>query len=164
MFGKDAAQLQQAKPRHFLRLASLRWDALTLTCRCLVLTRQDSFNLRLNKHDVQPMSNFLQDCGHNVVDDELLVRADPMAAAAGQDAPEAGPQCTVLAWDERMTLHAEGRHNPHPERPDRLRAVMARLLDSGLAGAEPSSRLLPPCPGGGCHGECMGWVDSSDHV
>ena len=58
-----------------------------------------------------------------------------MAPAAGQDAPEAGPQCTVLAWDERMTLHAEGRHNPHPERPDRLRAVMARLLDSGLAGA-----------------------------
>ena len=83
------------------------------------------------------MSDLLQDCGHNVVDDELLVKADPMAPAAGQDAPEAGPQCTVLAWDERMTLHAEGRHNPHPERPDRLRAVMARLLDSGLAGARP---------------------------
>ena len=76
-----------------------------------------------------------------MVDDELLVRADPMAPTAGQDAPEAGPQCTVLAWDERMTLHAEGRHNPHPERPDRLRAVMARLLDSGLAGAGKSPRL-----------------------
>ena len=70
-----------------------------------------------------------------MADDDALVRADPMAPAAGQDAPEAGPQCTVLAWDERMTLHAEGRHNPHPERPDRLRAVMARLFDSGLAGA-----------------------------
>ena len=77
----------------------------------------------------------LQDCGHDVADDEALVRADAMAPAAGQDAPESGPQCTVLAWDERMTMHAEGRHNPHPERPDRLRAVMARLLDSGLAGA-----------------------------
>jgi len=80
-------------------------------------------------------TELVQDCGHDVADDDALVKADPMAPAAGQDAPAPGPQCTVLAWDERMTLHAEGRHNPHPERPDRLRAVMARLLDSGLAGA-----------------------------
>jgi len=80
-----------------------------------------------------------QDCGHDLSDDASLTAVDPLAAAAmasaQADRSVSGPDCTVLAWDERMALHAEGRSNPHPERPDRLRAVMARLLNSGLAGA-----------------------------
>ena len=36
---------------------------------------------------------------------------------------------TVIAWDERMELHEEAGASAsmHPERPDRVRAVMARL-------------------------------------
>jgi hypothetical protein len=34
-----------------------------------------------------------------------------------------------------MLLHEEGKAVPHPERPDRLRAIMARLVGNGLAGA-----------------------------
>ena len=41
----------------------------------------------------------------------------------------------MLVFDERMQAHEEGRGSPHPERPDRIRAVVARLLSSGLAGA-----------------------------
>ena len=44
-----------------------------------------------------------------------------------------GSAQTALVYDERMERHVEGRHQPHPERPDRVRAVMARLLTSGLA-------------------------------
>lgn len=40
---------------------------------------------------------------------------------------------TALIWDMEMEGH-EGDAS-HPERPDRLRAIMARLLSSGLAGA-----------------------------
>ena len=39
-----------------------------------------------------------------------------------------------------MELHCEGEDGystPHPERPDRVRAVMARLTASALAGAHP---------------------------
>ena len=55
----------------------------------------------------------------------------------------------MLAYDERMTLHAEGIRSSHPERPDRVRAVMARLAASGLTGCACSdapvtcSLLLP---------------------
>lgn len=79
-----------------------------------------------------------QDCGHDVADDGALFAVDPAAAAAAAAASAAadgGAECTVLAWDERMELHGEGRAAPHPERPDRLRAVMANLLNSGIAGA-----------------------------
>lgn len=40
-----------------------------------------------------------------------------------------GDALTVISWDERMELHDEGGASPsmHPERPDRVRAVMARL-------------------------------------
>lgn len=41
----------------------------------------------------------------------------------------------VLLWDDRMLLHEEqGGSSPHPERPDRLRAVVSLLLESGLGG------------------------------
>lgn len=50
----------------------------------------------------------------------------------------------MLAYDERMTLHAEGKWSSHPERPDRVRAVMARLAASGLTGWPAYSLLSPP--------------------
>ena len=45
-------------------------------------------------------------------------------------------QKVALVWDERMELHEEGKVCPHPERPDRVRAVMSRLLASQLAGTK----------------------------
>ena len=72
----------------------------------------------------------LQDCGHAAShDDELFDQRPSHQAAASQPS-----QRVVLAYDERMTLHVEGQGSSHPERPDRIRAVMARLTASGLIG------------------------------
>lgn len=48
-----------------------------------------------------------------------------------------GDALTVIAWDERMELHEEAGASAsmHPERPDRVRAVMARLQVRGGRGA-----------------------------
>lgn len=56
----------------------------------------------------------------------------PLSAAPQGDA------LTVIAWDERMELHEEAGASAsmHPERPDRVRAVMARLQVRGARGAE----------------------------
>ncbi|XP_058107920.1 histone deacetylase 15 isoform X2 [Magnolia sinica] len=41
---------------------------------------------------------------------------------------------TVIGFDERMLLHSEVemKPHPHPERPDRLRAIMADLATTGI--------------------------------
>ncbi|DBB13710.1 TPA: hypothetical protein ACH3X3_000725 [Trebouxia sp. C0006] len=67
------------------------------------------------------------DCGHAPSQDDELFdqRQSPDVAASA-------PQRVVLAYDERMTLHVEGQGSSHPERPDRIRAVMARLRASGI--------------------------------
>ena len=44
-------------------------------------------------------------------------------------------QSVALVWDERMEMHEEGKVCPHPERPDRVRAIMSCILASNLAGA-----------------------------
>lgn len=44
-----------------------------------------------------------------------------------------GDRDVLLVYDDRMIHHSKGMGSPHPERPDRLRAVMSRLLSSGLA-------------------------------
>ncbi|KAK9818191.1 hypothetical protein WJX72_008532 [[Myrmecia] bisecta] len=89
--------------------------------------------------------NLCMDCGHRPDDDQALFdAAGPMSrndsgellsqgapSTSGRQLPSS--QSTLLAWDERMMLHEEGKHSPHPERPDRIRAVIARLLSSGLA-------------------------------
>lgn len=50
----------------------------------------------------------------------------------------------VLLWDDRMLLHEEhGGSSPHPERPDRLRAVVSLLLESGLGGGWVGDLVLP---------------------
>ncbi len=74
-------------------------------------------------------------------DDALFATAavSPSATQPGQAGqPGAAGQrgrSTGLAYDERMTLHCEDADSPHPERPDRIRAVIARLQSAGLAGA-----------------------------
>ena len=73
--------------------------------------------------------NLVQDCGHAPSqDDELFDQQQ------SPDLAVSAPQRVVLAYDERMTLHVEGQGSSHPERPDRVRAVMARLTASGITG------------------------------
>ena len=71
--------------------------------------------------------------------------ADLFAHSLNQPAPSGAEARggTALVFDERMQLHAESRLRPHPERPDRIKAVVARLMASGLAGV------------------CSGWVAST---
>ena len=90
------------------------------------------------------------ECGHDMAADAALVSADASvpegtsadAEALADDHPTArnnASNVTVLCYDERMTEHEEGKPNPHPERPDRIRAVMARLKRQGLLGTWPHS-------------------------
>ena len=72
-----------------------------------------------------------EDCGHCATLD-----ADLFSIASSASTFRVNLQRTVLAYDERMELHAEGGYTPHPERPDRIRACVARILSSGLAGGE----------------------------
>lgn len=76
------------------------------------------------------------ECGHDMATDAVLVTADAPALADDAEEPSRGNQSnvTVLCYDERMTEHEEGKPNPHPERPDRIRAVMARLKRQGVLG------------------------------
>ena len=71
------------------------------------------------------------------MNDEALFNTAPRLGELTARPP---PSLTGLAFDERMTMHAEQSSAPHPERPDRIRAVIARLQASGLAGdyAEPA--------------------------
>ena len=82
-------------------------------------------------------------CGHTADCDQQLLNAggldDPSSpAAAALEAASrqlSSMQQVALIWDERMELHEEaGGSSPHPERPDRVRTIMARLLASRLAG------------------------------
>jgi len=94
-----------------------------------------------------------EDCGHSRSEDSsifwagkaaqeeevLLDMSEPeavakRAAAAAMAALERQQEKRIaLVWDERMELHEEGKLLPHPERPDRVRAVMSRILASNLA-------------------------------
>ncbi|PIM97676.1 Histone deacetylase [Handroanthus impetiginosus] len=46
----------------------------------------------------------------------------------------ASDNCTAIGFDERMLLHEEVvmKSHPHPERPDRLRAIAASLAAAGI--------------------------------
>ena len=60
--------------------------------------------------------------------------APPLASPSSSSSSSLPP--VVLAYDDRMLGHEEARgpgRAPHPERPDRLRAAVARLLRSGVA-------------------------------
>ncbi|KAL0033146.1 hypothetical protein WJX79_005419 [Trebouxia sp. C0005] len=93
----------------------------------------DGFEGVPSRHCINCMSRMYlgdvlcMDCGHAPSQDDELFdqRQSPDIAASV-------PQRVVLAYDERMTLHVEGQGSSHPERPDRIRAVMARLTASGI--------------------------------
>ena len=82
----------------------------------------------------------VQSCQREAIDESKLFAhsldqlAVPAAAGGG----------VALVFDERMQLHAECRARPHPERPDRIKAVIARLMSSGLAGAHASCSATQP--------------------
>ncbi|KAL0025680.1 hypothetical protein WJX77_003831 [Trebouxia sp. C0004] len=93
----------------------------------------DGFEGVPSRHCINCMSRMYlgdvlcMDCGHAPSqDDELFDQRQSCDVAAS------APERVVLAYDERMTLHVEGQGSSHPERPDRIRAVMARLTASGI--------------------------------
>lgn len=77
------------------------------------------------------------DCGHSSEQDGTLF--DGSSGISKTAAPLADPQQQVnkplIIWDDDMLLHEEGKAVPHPERPDRLRAIMAQLMGNKLTGA-----------------------------
>lgn len=76
------------------------------------------------------------------VPDERLEGNCVMATLTPSISPMIGVSCssvqserrTAVGFDERMLLHSEIQmeRNPHPERPDRLRAIAASLRAAGL--------------------------------
>lgn len=75
------------------------------------------------------------DCGHSSEhDDSLFGHGSGTAKAEGLPVTQQHQRCPFIIWDDEMLLHEEGKAVPHPERPDRLRAIMSRLVGNGLAG------------------------------
>lgn len=70
-------------------------------------------------------------CGH----DARLDACDFPTSISSSISTATSSSCSdvLLAYDDRMNFHSKGVGSPHPERPDRLRAVMSKLLASGLA-------------------------------
>jgi hypothetical protein len=73
------------------------------------------------------------DCGHSSEQDGSLFEAISSAVSPAGTAAAAADRPLII-WDDEMLLHEEGKAVPHPERPDRLRAIMARLVGNGVAG------------------------------
>lgn len=69
--------------------------------------------------------------------------------------------CTAMGFDERMLLHCEVvmKSHPHPERPDRLKAIAASLAAAGLF---PGKCILIPARE--IQLEELQKVHSSDHI
>ncbi|XP_071710989.1 histone deacetylase 15 [Rutidosis leptorrhynchoides] len=63
---------------------------------------------------------------------DSLERNGKSAASFSQNS--ASPKMTVVGFDDRMLLHSEieKKSLPHPERPDRLRAIAASLATAGI--------------------------------
>lgn len=86
---------------------------------------------------------FSQNCGHCSLNDNDIFNPSPAFEGGLGDMPGAllcprlqGDALVAISYDERMTLHEEGGTSTHPERPDRIRAVLARLQ---------AARLLSRC-------------------
>ena len=99
------------------------------------------------------LQSAVQRCERDSADDTELFSH----ATVSQPAAVAASAATALIFDERMELHADSSVRPHPERPDRIRAVVARLMSTALSGLLRSCRAclskrrqgLPPA---GQHG------------
>ncbi|KDP20091.1 hypothetical protein JCGZ_05860 [Jatropha curcas] len=74
-------------------------------------------------------SPFSEDAGLTDVDTEVKgKKADKSLQYSSSNS------CTAIGFDERMLLHSEVqmKSHPHPERPDRLRAIAASLATAGI--------------------------------
>ncbi|KAL6778696.1 HDA3 [Auxenochlorella protothecoides x Auxenochlorella symbiontica] len=124
-------------PRHCVNCTAPLWDDVCLDCG-----HDDAHTPSL--FDPTPLSrratNSAGPCPANSVDTCL-----PNASAVAHTAADARPRprrrdaVTVVAYDDAMLLHQESEACPssgggaHPERPERLRAVWARLQAAELA-------------------------------
>lgn len=79
------------------------------------------------------ISDRCSDCGHSNDQDSELLTCSAVSADTSTGAAADG-SCPLIIWDDSMLLHEEGKLEPHPERPDRLRAVIAQLQGNGLTG------------------------------
>ncbi|KAH7444225.1 hypothetical protein KP509_02G070600 [Ceratopteris richardii] len=75
--------------------------------------------------------------------------------------PQTDAASTAIGFDERMLLHSEvqTKSHPHPERPDRLRAIMGGLSAAGLF-----SGLCCMIPSREATLAELEWVHSHSHV
>lgn len=80
-----------------------------------------------SKHFLTP-----QECGHNTAEDAELFSCLPLPVEEAREQA----QKVMLVHDDRLIDHQEGKRAPHPERPDRISAVIARLMKTGLAGVQ----------------------------
>mmetsp|Transcript_13788 Transcript_13788/g.29739 ORF Transcript_13788/g.29739 Transcript_13788/m.29739 type:complete len:574 (+) Transcript_13788:188-1909(+) len=78
-------------------------------------------------------SDVCEDCGHHAATDSELFRSSHNAGATKRSQSDQDDH-VALIWDDRMAMHEECKASPHPERPDRIRAVVARILASGVGG------------------------------
>uniref|UniRef100_A0A1D2A3D2 Histone deacetylase domain-containing protein n=1 Tax=Auxenochlorella protothecoides TaxID=3075 RepID=A0A1D2A3D2_AUXPR len=124
-------------PRHCVNCTAPLWDDVCLDCG-----HDDAHTPSL--FDPTPLSrratNSAGPCPANSVDTCL-----PNASAVAHTEADARPRprrrdaVTVVAYDDAMLLHQESEACPssgggaHPERPERLRAVWARLQAAELA-------------------------------
>ncbi|XP_062189050.1 histone deacetylase 15 isoform X2 [Phragmites australis] len=105
-----------------------RWFCLNCT-----VPNMDELAYCLNCHELKGSDVAGYDVFKTQIAEAALVSADKELQAS-----------TAIGFDERMLLHCEieVKPNPHPERPDRIRAIAASLA---AAGVFPSKcALVPP--------------------
>ena len=81
----------------------------------------------------------MQECGHDTSYDALLLSRSLVKT---EDSSQAERDKVMLVYDDRLVEHREGKRLPHPERPDRISAVIARLMQTGLAGMHKSDAYM----------------------
>ncbi|CAN6213188.1 unnamed protein product [Urochloa humidicola] len=106
------------------------WDPAS----SLVVTRWFCLNCTMpNVDEVTNCMNCHELKGSGVSGYDAFKSQIAQAALVSPDT-ELPPVSTAIGFDERMLLHSEleVKPNPHPERPDRLRAIAASLVAAGI--------------------------------
>ncbi|KAK3124510.1 hypothetical protein QOZ80_7BG0587590 [Eleusine coracana subsp. coracana] len=111
------------------RLAVNRWFCLNCTWPNI-----DEITFCMNCHELK---------GSDVAGYDLFKTQMAQVALLSAET-ELPPASTAIGFDERMLLHREIeiKPNPHPERPDRLRAIAASLAAAGIFPSK--CALVPP--------------------
>ncbi|KAL6647008.1 hypothetical protein ACP70R_014445 [Stipagrostis hirtigluma subsp. patula] len=111
------------------RLVVNRWFCLNCT-----MPNMDEITHCLNCHQLKGSDVIGYDVFKTLIAQTALVSADTELPTAS----------TAVGFDERMLLHSEIeiKPNPHPERPDRLRAIAASLAAAGIFPLK--CALVPP--------------------